>query len=37
MDRHSPVVAGDEASTYAASGSERAVLFRCICPPRLDA
>jgi FolB domain-containing protein len=37
MERHAPVAAGDEPATYAASGAERAVLFRCICPPRLDA
>jgi hypothetical protein len=36
MDRHAPLASDDEPVTYAASGTERAVLFRCICPPRLD-
>lgn len=34
---HSPLASGEEAATYRNTGSEAAVLFRCICPPPLDA
>lgn len=36
MTRHAPLAFGDEAATYASTGTEPAVLFRCICPPGLD-
>ncbi|HEX4337155.1 MAG TPA: dihydroneopterin aldolase [Polyangiaceae bacterium] len=34
---HSPLASGPETATYRNTGSEPAVLFRCICPPPLDA
>ncbi|HEX3594591.1 MAG TPA: dihydroneopterin aldolase [Polyangiaceae bacterium] len=33
---HSPLASGQEPATYRNTGSEAAVLFRCICPPPLD-
>ena len=33
MERHVPIVAEGEEPTYASTGIEPAVLFRCICPP----
>jgi FolB domain-containing protein len=37
LGAHVPLAPGQESATYRNVGSEVAVLFRCICPPPLDA